>query len=141
MLDKDYPYIELNAKKQQYINFTDRCTRCPICNKVFYIRKVDEWAYKAQNKRKSLRIFCSYNCKGKAMKEMFAEPKKDGRRLYLEYPKDFPDNWDTEYARYMDMAITRAEASRVMGIGVTKFDTLKKFYEALVEEGLVDEKA
>lgn len=44
MKDSDYPYIKLESKEYQRLSL-DRCTRCPICDKVFYIRDSEHWAY------------------------------------------------------------------------------------------------
>lgn len=67
MKDSDYPYVELESKGCQRLSL-DRCTRCPICDKVFYIRDSEHWAYKMQNKSDLQRLFCSWGCLRKAEK-------------------------------------------------------------------------
>lgn len=130
MLEKDYPYTILNSKEAQYINTSDRCTRCPVCNKVFLIRFADDYVYKFRNKKGTMRFFCGYNCKRNAEKKIL-ENHVDGRRRYINYPDDYPDNWITNYNRFIDRAITKAEAARVMDISIREFDTLRDYYENL----------
>lgn len=133
MLEKDYPITDLKSSKAQFIDMGDRCTRCPICGKVFYIRNVDIYIYKLRNKKGFQRIFCSYNCKRTAENKI-EENFIDGRRRYISYPEDYPKNWIEVYGKYLNSEITRRKASALLDITVSNFDTLRNFYESLPED-------
>ena len=69
MLDKDYPYVNLNSTQSHYVS-EDGCIRCPVCGKVFYVAIPNSWAYKTMNKHWINRYMCSWSCLNKAKKSV-----------------------------------------------------------------------
>lgn len=65
MRDSEFPFIELISKEQQTFP-SDGCTRCPICDKVFYVRLNTAWIYKLTNRYEKQRFMCGWNCFRKA---------------------------------------------------------------------------
>ena len=131
MREKDYPYTELDSDTAQYYNTGDRCFRCPICNKVFFVMNTDDYIYKIKNKYNRVRTLCSYNCTNKA-KSILKDVKVDRRKKPIHYPESYPTNWNEVYARWYDKAITKAEAIRIMDISSTKvFNRLADYYEEM----------
>ena len=129
MREQDYPYTELESNTIQFYNPEDRCFRCPICNKVFYVRCADDYIYRLTNKHNKVRTMCSYTCKNKA-KEELKNAHPDRRKKPIHYPQDFPINWIDIYNEWRSKAITKAEAIRIMSISSIKvFDKLVNCYE------------
>ena len=128
MRDQDYPYTKLEGNDIQYYNTADRCFRCPVCNKVFYMRSAEDWVYKLINKQGKTRNLCSYSCSKKAKEQLNSHI--DRRKKIIVYPNDFPVNWEFVYARWKDKAITKAEAVRLLNISSLKaFNKLLEIYE------------
>lgn len=84
MLDKDYPYVELNSKAIHGV-CTDGCLRCPICNKVFYIPYTRDWVYKTPNNYYRNRYLCSWSCLNKARQRVTPNRKYKPRYSYSSY--------------------------------------------------------
>lgn len=82
MLEKDYPQVELNEAKTQFYNPEDRCLKCPICNKVFFVRLIDNYIYKMNNIKGYRRVFCGWNCYRKAETLIKEARIKRGTRVY-----------------------------------------------------------
>ena len=129
MREADYPYVDLEGNETQYFDTDDRCFRCPLCNKVFIVQSSTDYIYKITNKQNKTRTFCSYTCTNKA-KAQLKENHVDRRCKVYSYPKDFPVNWVPTYNKWMDKAITKAEAIRLMGVSSNSvFNKLREAYE------------
>lgn len=75
MNDNDYPITELNSDTGQ--QFSDgRCTRCPICEKIFFVPTISTYAYKIKNINRVTRYVCSWKCLNKA------KPLVQRKRIY-----------------------------------------------------------
>jgi F0F1-type ATP synthase gamma subunit len=129
MREVDYPYNELNDNSIQYYNSEDRCYRCPVCGKVFYVMVADSYAYKFLNKFGKTRTLCSWKCLNKA-KNTIKENFKDGRIKIYSYPEDFPTNWEFVYNRFLNKAITKPEAVRLLNLSSNHvFEKLRETYD------------
>lgn len=132
MLEKDYPYSKIDDNNLQYYDKLDRCCRCPICEKVFYVPVVRKWTYKLTNSHDKLRIMCGWTCYRKAesaIKPLINTEPKD----VLKFPEDYPEDWLEVYHLWSTKAITAGEAVRLLNLeGYTTFLTLRHSYENLI---------
>ena len=82
MKDSDYPRIMVTGKEYQSMT-KDRCTRCPVCEKVFCMPSPGMWVYKMENEHELIRYFCSYGCKRKAEQIIHPERFENGKEKKL----------------------------------------------------------
>jgi len=82
MLEKDYPQVELNEAKIQYYNLNDKCFKCPMCGKVFFVRSIDNYTYRMNNVKGFKRVFCGWNCYRKAENLIKEARSSRGKRVY-----------------------------------------------------------
>jgi hypothetical protein len=61
MREQDYPYVQVESNEVQRIS-KERCFKCPICHKVFFVHIIGKWSYKLLNKHEKQRVFCSWSC-------------------------------------------------------------------------------
>ena len=93
MLEKDYPQVGLNEEKSQFYNSEDRCLKCPICGKVFFVRLIDNYIYKLNNIKGNRRVLCGWNCYRKA-EDLIKEARR--RRGTRNYNKLYYDDMEVE---------------------------------------------
>lgn len=61
-MEKDlYPQAELFTDRVQYVS-TDRCTKCPICGKIFTIFILRDYVYKIKHTHGQYRFMCGWKC-------------------------------------------------------------------------------
>lgn len=61
MRDSEFPTTKLISSQTQSFP-AHGCTRCPICDKVFYVRSNKSWIYQFINRHGRTRFMCGWNC-------------------------------------------------------------------------------
>ena len=82
MKDTDYPQVMVSSKETQFVS-KDRCTRCPVCEKVFCMPSPGMWTYKITNGHDIRRYFCSYGCSRKGEQIIYPNRFYKGKKITL----------------------------------------------------------